>query len=106
MIKRIFLGKHKVKFDFNEDLFFSIYRNDLFGKDLGNYLNAENKEIKEKATKNVGIHHLCGGCCEKTAGWSGMQPRSGGASCLSLVWHIIAASERSSAAASARAVGA
>ena len=40
MIKRIFLGKHKVKFDFNEDLFFSIYRNDLFGKDLGNYLNA------------------------------------------------------------------
>ena len=53
MIKRIFLGKHKVKFDFNEDLFFSIYRNDLFRKDLGNILNAENKEIFSIKSKDV-----------------------------------------------------
>lgn len=53
MIKRIFLGKHKVKFDFNEDLFFSIYRNDLFRKDLGNILNAENKEIFSIKSKDI-----------------------------------------------------
>ena len=53
MIKRIFLGKHKSNFNFNNDLFFSIYRNDLFEEDLNKKINNENKELFSFKTAEI-----------------------------------------------------